>query len=52
MRYTDETGFNLDFLNTEMKENDLCFWVDPLDGTGGFVMGHTEHVTCNIGISY
>lgn len=22
-----------------------------MDGTGGFVRGHTEHVTCNIGIS-
>lgn len=40
-----------DFLDDEVNEEDVCFWVDPLDGTGGFVKGHTEHVTCNIGIS-
>jgi len=40
-----------EFLNDEVNEEDVCFWIDPLDGTGGFVNGHTEHVTCNIGIS-
>ena len=40
-----------DFLNDEVEEKDICFWIDPLDGTGGFVNGHTEHVTCNMGIS-
>ena len=39
------------FLMDEISEEDICFWVDPLDGTGGFINGHTEHVTCNIGIS-
>lgn len=34
-----------------INEEDITFWVDPLDGTGGFVRGHTEHVTCNIGIA-
>ena len=38
-------------MNNQVKEEDVCFWIDPLDGTGGFVNGHTEHVTCNIGIS-
>lgn len=41
----------IDFLNDEVNEEDLSFWIDPLDGTGGFVQGHTEHVTCNIGIA-
>lgn len=40
-----------DFLNDTVDENEVCFWIDPLDGTGGFVKGHTEHVTCNIGVS-
>lgn len=41
----------IDFLDDEVNEEDLSFWIDPLDGTGGFVQGHTEHVTCNIGIA-
>lgn len=40
-----------DFLQETTFEDDICFWIDPLDGTGGFVNGHTEHVTCNIGIT-
>jgi len=40
-----------DFLADCVDEADLTFWIDPLDGTGGFARGHTEHVTCNIGIS-
>lgn len=42
---------NIDFLTDTINEEDVCFWVDPLDGTGGFIEGSTEHVTCNIGIS-
>jgi 3'-phosphoadenosine 5'-phosphosulfate (PAPS) 3'-phosphatase len=30
----------------------LTFWVDPLDGSSGLAQGHTEHLTCIIGISY
>jgi len=40
-----------EFLSDQFLEEDICFWVDPLDGTGGFINGHTDHVTCNIGIS-
>lgn len=34
-----------------MAEEDLTFWVDPLDGSSGLAQGHTEHLTCIIGVS-
>ncbi len=34
-----------------MSEEDLTFWVDPLDGSSGLTEGHTEHLTCIIGIA-
>ena len=37
---------------TELKESELTFWVDPLDGSSGLAAGHTEHVTCIIGVAY
>ena len=40
-----------DFLDEEVNEKDICFWIDPLDGTHGFVNGFTEHITCNIGLT-
>ena len=36
----------------EVNEEDLTFWVDPLDGSSGLAKGHTEHLTCIIGVSY
>ena len=36
----------------EVNEEDLTIWVDPLDGSSGLAMGHTEHLTCIIGVSY
>ena len=35
----------------EIEENELTFWVDPLDGSSGLAQGHTEHLTCIIGIA-
>lgn len=29
----------------------MTFWVDPLDGSSGLVNGHTEHLTCIIGVA-
>lgn len=34
-----------------MREEDLTFWVDPLDGSSGLAEGHTEHLTCIIGVA-
>lgn len=36
---------------TQLKEEDITIWVDPLDGTTEFVKGFLEHVTVLIGIS-
>jgi len=35
----------------EIKEDELTFWVDPLDGSSGLAQGHTEHLTCIIGVA-
>jgi 3'-phosphoadenosine 5'-phosphosulfate (PAPS) 3'-phosphatase len=35
----------------EVNENELTFWVDPLDGSSGLAEGHTEHLTCIIGVA-
>ena len=32
-----------------VSENDICVWVDPLDGTAEFVEGYLHHVTVLIG---
>lgn len=36
---------------TEITEDDICIWVDPLDGTAEFVDGLLNHVTVLIGIA-
>lgn len=41
-----------DFLKEEVSEGDICFWIDPLDGTASFVYGYVQAVTCNIGVTY
>jgi 3'-phosphoadenosine 5'-phosphosulfate (PAPS) 3'-phosphatase len=43
-----DSGFIMD----ELKEEDLTFWVDPLDGSSGLAEGHTEHLTCIIGVAF
>jgi 3'-phosphoadenosine 5'-phosphosulfate (PAPS) 3'-phosphatase len=35
----------------EFDQDQLTFWVDPLDGSSGLVEGHTEHLTCIIGVA-
>lgn len=60
----DLLDFNYNFINTsdaqrgldnkfknEYPEEDLTFWIDPLDGSSGLTEGHTEHLTCIIGVS-
>ncbi|KAG5683269.1 hypothetical protein PVAND_012559 [Polypedilum vanderplanki] len=37
---------------TDIAENDLVVWIDPLDGTNEFVEGLIENVTVLIGIAY
>lgn len=35
----------------EFYEEDMVIWIDPLDGTKGFVEGHIHHITGMIGVS-
>lgn len=65
MNYLHELlEFNYDFLQAEdvqrglnevytdeVKEEDLTFWVDPLDGSNGMSEGHVDHVTCIMGVA-
>lgn len=37
---------------SNIKEEDVTIWIDPLDGTSEFVKGFLEHVTVLIGFSY
>ena len=39
-------------VRTQYEIEDLCVWVDPLDGTLDFVKGDFENVTTLIGVSY
>ncbi|CAD8101685.1 unnamed protein product [Paramecium sonneborni] len=52
----DETIFNKTHndknIRTQYEIDDLCVWVDPLDGTLDFVKGDYENVTTLIGVSY
>uniref|UniRef100_A0A7S1SR38 3'(2'),5'-bisphosphate nucleotidase 1 n=1 Tax=Tetraselmis chuii TaxID=63592 RepID=A0A7S1SR38_9CHLO len=40
-----------DLLDTSIQLEDVCVWVDPLDGTQEFVDGNFERVTVLIGIT-
>ena len=35
----------------EFYEDDMVIWIDPLDGTKGFIEGHLHHITSLIGVS-
>jgi len=35
----------------EFFEEEMTIWIDPLDGTKGFVEGHIHHITGMIGVS-
>jgi len=39
------------FYGYDIDEEELTFWIDPLDGSKGFTEGHIHHLTCIIGVS-
>lgn len=39
-------------INRELKIEDSCLWIDPIDCTKGFLNGNYEDVTVLIGLSY
>ena len=60
----DLLGLNPDFMGAsdvqrglytgfqdEFEQQELTFWIDPLDGSSGLVEGHTEHLTVIIGVA-
>ena len=48
---TSETAWNYYEFPDEMYEEDMVIWIDPLDGTQGFVEGHLNHITSMIGLA-
>ena len=48
---TSEAAWNFFEFPDEIYEEDMVIWVDPLDGTRGFVEGHLNHITCIIGLA-
>ncbi|ESN90632.1 hypothetical protein HELRODRAFT_70686 [Helobdella robusta] len=47
--YKQEKNFPPQLLSA--NQNNLCVWVDPLDGTNEYTKGHLDHVTVLIGIA-
>lgn len=41
-----------DIINTDLDLNDICVWIDPIDGTKEYTEGIKNAVTCLIGITY
>jgi 3'-phosphoadenosine 5'-phosphosulfate (PAPS) 3'-phosphatase len=39
-------------INRELRIEDSCLWIDPIDCTKGFLNGNYEDVTVLIGLSY
>jgi fructose-1,6-bisphosphatase/inositol monophosphatase family enzyme len=35
----------------EFFEDEMVIWIDPLDGTTGFIGGHLNHITCLVGVA-
>lgn len=48
---TTEASWNFFEFPDEIYEDEMVIWIDPLDGTQGFVEGHLNHVTSMIGLS-
>lgn len=48
---TTEAAWNFFEFPDEFYEEDMVIWIDPLDGTRGFVEGHLNHVTSMIGLA-
>lgn len=48
---TSEAAWNFFEFPDEFYEEDMVIWIDPLDGTQGFVEGHLNHITSMIGLA-
>lgn len=48
---TSEAAWNFFDFPDEFYEEDMVIWIDPLDGTKGFVEGHLNHITSMIGLA-
>ena len=48
---TTEAAWNFFEFPDEFYEEDMVIWIDPLDGTQGFVEGHLNHITSMIGLA-
>lgn len=35
----------------DVSEDEVAFWIDPIDGSKGMSEGHTSHVTSLIGVT-
>ena len=46
-----EAAWNFFDFPDEFYEEDMVIWIDPLDGTQGFVEGHLNHITSMIGVA-
>lgn len=50
-RKTSEASWNYFDFPDEFYEEDMVIWIDPLDGTQGFVEGHLNHITSMVGLA-
>ena len=48
---TSEAAWNYFDFPDEFYEEDMVIWIDPLDGTQGFVDGHLNHITSMVGLA-
>ena len=48
---TSEAAWNFFEFPDEFYEEDMVIWIDPLDGTQGFIQGHLNHITSMIGLA-
>lgn len=46
-----QRGFLDNSFRDEYNQEELTFWIDPLDGSSGLTEGHTEHLTVIIGVA-
>jgi fructose-1,6-bisphosphatase/inositol monophosphatase family enzyme len=47
---TNEAAWNYFDFPDEFYEEDMVIWIDPLDGTQGFIDGYLSHITSMIGM--
>ena len=48
---TTEAAWNFFDFPDEFYEEDMVIWIDPLDGTQGFIEGHLNHIPSMIGLA-